>query len=408
VVSLRLFFALVILAATAPAVLGQEPQSREEELRRERDAKATQLEPYRPTGLERGLSWLEDGRTFERFLNPAEGFYPKIATVTTGSGFSLGAGYRRPGLFGKRADFSTFASGSFKKYWMIDARLAMPRLADGAAFVEVYGQRYEFPQEDFFGIGPASSRDDQASYNQRGTTVGVTGGVRPATWLSFSGNVDRLTPRIGHGESAQLPSVEERFDISQIPGFAQQPGFLRYEAVADVNYRQPRGNPRTGGRYLFRYQYFDDRDLDRYTFRQFDTEFQQYIPFLNDRRVIALRALTSVSDADPGQEVPFYFQRTLGGDVDLRGFRKFRFRDRNLLLLQAEYRWEIFTAVDGAIFYDTGKVASRPEDLDLTNLESDYGIGFRFGTDNGVFLRIEGAFGSSGGKHFVFAYGHVF
>ena len=39
------------------------------------------------------------------------------------------------------------------------------------------------------------------------------------------------------------------------------------------------------------------------------------------------------------------------------GFRRFRFRDRNLLLLQAEYRWEIFTAVDGAIFYDAGKVA---------------------------------------------------
>jgi outer membrane protein assembly factor BamA len=106
--------------------------------------------------------------------------------------------------------------------------------------------------------------------------------------------------------------------------------------------------------------------------------------------------------------VPFYFQRTLGGPDDLRGFRRFRFRDRNLLLLQAEYRWEIFTAVDGAIFYDTGKVASRPGDLTLQDLESDYGIGFRFGTRNGVFLRVEGAFGSSGGKHFIFRFGHVF
>ena len=80
----------------------------------------------------------------------------------------------------------------------------------------------------------------------------------------------------------------------------------------------------------------------------------------------------------------------------------------HLLLLQAEYRWEIFTAVDGALFYDTGKVASRVDDLDFRNLESDYGIGFRFGTRNGVFLRVEGAFGSSGGKHFVMRFGHVF
>jgi hypothetical protein len=53
-------------------------------------------------------------------------------------------------------------------------------------------------------------------------------------------------------------------------------------------------------------------------------------------------------------------------------------------------------------------VTSRVEDLNLRDLESDYGIGFRFGTQNGVFLRIEGAFGSKEGKHFVFRFGHVF
>ena len=79
-----------------------------------------------------------------------------------------------------------------------------------------------------------------------------------------------------------------------------------------------------------------------------------------------------------------------------------------MLLLQAEYRWEIFTAVDGAIFYDAGTVAPRPSELSLGNLDHDYGIGFRFGTMNGVFLRVEGAFGSREGKHFILRCGHVF
>ena len=106
--------------------------------------------------------------------------------------------------------------------------------------------------------------------------------------------------------------------------------------------------------------------------------------------------------------MPFYLQRTLGGPDDLRGFRRFRFRDRNILLLQAEYRWEIFTAVDGAIFYDAGKVASRREDLDSAG--SRIGLRHRLPLRhlNGVFLRVEGAFGSSEGKHFVFRFGHVF
>ena len=64
--------------------------------------------------------------------------------------------------------------------------------------------------------------------------------------------------------------------------------------------------------------------------------------------------------------------------------------------------------MDGAIFYDAGQVAPRVRDLSLRDLESNYGIGFRFGTINGVFLRVEGAFGSSDGKHFIFRFGHVF
>ena len=44
----------------------------------------------------------------------------------------------------------------------------------------------------------------------------------------------------------------------------------------------------------------------------------------------------------------------------------------------------------------------------MRDLESDYGFGFRFGTANGVFLRIDAAFGSSDGKHFIFRFNNVF
>ena len=210
------------------------------------------------------------------------------------------------------------------------------------------------------------------------------------------------------GERLRRRSIQDVFDDASTPGLDRQPNFLRYEVSADFNYRQPLGNPRRGGRYFVAYSHFDDRDLDAYSFSRVNVDLQQYIPLLSDRRVLALRMVTSASDTTDQNQVPFYLQRTLGGPDDLRGFRRFRFRDENLLLLQAEYRWEIFTAVDGAIFYDAGKVASRIEDLDFSDLESDYGIGFRFGTVNGIFLRVEGAFGSSGGKHFILRYGHVF
>ena len=394
------------LLGVATPVLAQEPSTRAESLERQREVKSKTLVPPEPNRIERILIALENGRLFERLLNPAEGFYPKLGTITPGSGFSLGPAYRRPAILTDQVNFSAFASGSLKRYWMLDARLMMPALADGKVFADVHAQRYDFPQEDFFGLGADSRREDHVTYGLSNTLIGASGGVRPIPWLSLGGGIDRLEPIIGTGNGPRV--ISDLFGPGVVPGLALQPTFLRYEMSADLNYREPRGNPRRGGRYLVTYQRFDDRGTDRYGFNRFEADLQQYLPLLKDRRVLAFHAVASLSDAEGGQQVPFYLQRTLGGPDDLRGFRRFRFRDRNVLLMQAEYRWEIFTAVDGAIFYDAGKVASRREDLNLRDLESDYGIGFRFGTSNGVFLRIEGAFGSSDGKHFVFRFGHVF
>jgi len=224
--------------------------------------------------------------------------------------------------------------------------------------------------------------------------------------LAFTGGFDYLRPAISPGSNpGEILSV---FNVTQVPGLLEQPDFFKYEAGIDFNRRQPRGNPRSGGRYAVALQRFEDIDTNRFSFNRVEVDLQQYVPLVRDRRVLALHGVVSMSDADAGAEVPFYLQRTLGGPDDLRGFHRFRFRDRHMLLMQAEYRWEIFTAVDGAIFYDAGKVASRTEDVNFQNLETDYGIGFRFGTMNGIFLRIEGAFGSSEGKHFVLRFGHVF
>lgn len=394
-----------VLAAALPA-RAQEPATRAEALRQEREKKAADLDPPEPSRMERLLLDLENGRLFERILNPAEGLYPKIGNITAGSGLSLGPAYRKPGLLGGHADFSAFAAASLKKYWMIDARLAFPRLAGERATFEVHGQKYDFPEEEFFGLGAASRRGDLTLYGLRNTVFGATAAYHPVPWFSLGAAVDHLDPEVS--ASADPGSVLSIFAPAQVPGLMDQPDFLRYQAVADLNHRQPRGNPRDGGRYALTYQRYEDQDAGRYSFHRVQADLQHYIPLFTERRVIALHALASISDADAGAELPFYLQATLGGPDDLRGFRRFRFRDRHALLFQAEYRWEIFTAVDGAIFYDAGKVASRVEDLDLKDLESDYGIGFRFGTRNGVFLRVEGAFGSSGGKHFIMRFGHVF
>src|SRR5437667_3734736 len=162
-----------MVAAIGP-VFAQEPETREEALRREREAKSRALTPPEISGLERLLLKLENNRIFERLLSPPEGLYPRIGHVTPGSGFSLGPAYRRPALFGERAELTASAIGSLKQYWLIEARLSAPRLAGGAMFAEVYARGFDFPQEAFFGIGPSARRSDESRYQFANTVAGAT------------------------------------------------------------------------------------------------------------------------------------------------------------------------------------------------------------------------------------------
>jgi len=65
-------------------------------------------------------------------------------------------------------------------------------------------------------------------------------------------------------------------------------------------------------------------------------------------------------------------------------------------VVNGEYRWEVFSGLDMALFADGGKVFHRHADLNFRNMEADFGFGFRFNVRNNVFLRIDAAFSHEG------------
>src|SRR4051812_45194567 len=80
---------------------------------------------------------------------------------------------------------------------------------------------------------------------------------------------------------------------------------------------------------------------------------------------------------NPNQQIPFYLQPSLGGSDDLRGFRPFRFYGTNSIVYNAEWRWEVMSGLDAALFYDLGKVFPRPGLLNFRHLEKSIGGGLR-------------------------------
>ena len=68
--------------------------------------------------------------------------------------------------------------------------------------------------------------------------------------------------------------------------------------------------------------------------------------------------------------MPFYLMPTLGGNDTLRGFREYRFRGPHAILLQAEYRWEIWIGPRRrALLRRRQGRRLRRSDLDFKNLE---------------------------------------
>jgi hypothetical protein len=399
----RFVVALATLVVALPA-FAQTPASRAEALRQQRAEKAASLTPYKPSGLEKAITLAEDKAL--AVLN-REGFYPRAGSLTTGSGFAFGGGFRNTPVFKHYGTVDLWAATSLKQDWAVEARAVFPELADGHVFAEGWAARREYPREDFFGLGGDARRADHVNFALGQTVIGSRAGVRPVPPIRAGGSLQYRQPTLGPGKDERIRSIESLFDDASAPGLLRQPAFLVTSGFLEVDYRQP-VNARKGGWYRLELSRYDDRDFNAYSFTRLDVDLRQYVPFLAERRVVATRAYISTSEAQSGQAVPFYFMPHLGGNDTLRGFREYRFRGPHALLLQGEYRYEIWSGLDGALFYDAGKVTLNRSDLNLKNLDTDYGFGFRFNTDQGVVVRVDAGFGSSDGKHLYVTFGGVF
>lgn len=417
---MRLSLSLLLLClAAAPAaaqtippvaVAAPEPPdaTREELLRRAREAKKDIVHPPQKSGLEKLIAKVEPFVMNSPVRNTEyrRGFYAKFGGVAPGGGWAVGPGYRYEGLAGGELDADVFARMSWKRYWQVEGRLRMPRLNGGRTGIGVFGRVRDMPQEDFFGFGPDSSRDNRVSYGLREVAGGGFIEHQLVDELRLFGGADYIVPTTREGADKNYPSIEQLFDVTALPGFVDEPSFTVVRAGAAFDRTDQPGNPRLGPQHRVEFARWTASGGAASTFNAINADLRQYMQFFNETRVIALRAALWHTDPVDGAEVPLYYQPVLGGGRALRGYREFRFRDRSALLLQAEYLYQLFPGADGVVFYEAGTVGPSLGDLD--SLKTDYGLGVRFGTRDGTFLRIEGAFGTPETPRFYIKFSNAF
>lgn len=122
---------------------------------------------------------------------------------------------------------------------------------------------------------------------------------------------------------------------------------------------------------------------------------------ISEKGIIALHANYGVFDRDSDQSVKTFESEEfpLGGVSSLRGYNELDFRGPKRVLLNVEYRHSLTRDIQGALFYDIGRIFDEDVSLNFANYEVGLGFGFRFITGLAPF-RIDFGFGRDFMIHF--------
>ena len=388
----RLSTVLTLLALIGPvgAALAQEPEptTRQGVIEQAQAEKLKKLQPYIPSKGERVASRLERVLTGE-----GKHFHPFFDSAYSGGGLAFGAGYVRH--VGAYNFVDLRGSYSLLNYKRVELEFVAPRLFHRRGQLSVLGGWRDATQVGFYGLGIDSSKDDRTNYRfKRPYASGLLTLWPTRRYLMLRGGVEWTKWSLESGLGS-FPSVETVYTPATLPGLGAETTYRHTQATVGLDWRTSPGYSRRGGFLGITGHDYTDTD-SAFGFQQVEYEAIQHIPVLRETWVLSFRARAITTLEKSGQQIPFFMLPTLGGSSTLRGYSSLRFRDRNSLLLQGEWRIMASRFLDSAVFFDAGKVAASKSDLDLDGMKHDYGFGIRFHGPLFTPLRLELARGSDG------------
>jgi len=329
--------------------------------------------------------------------------HPILGSVAPGGGVAVGIGYDTP------RDHDWFHNASAKVtvtgFWATEAETGYQT---HQSHIALFGGVRHMSNLGFFGIGPDSTLAKESSYLLRETSYGTRGWLRLRPYLRIGGSAEVYSPKLGSGSDA--PSIEKVFAPEDVPGFAADPRFFRYHAYIETALRR--------GTYQLAAESVRDRDGGQYTFHRLEAEARQQFPGFKSGQRLTLHGLIAVTNQ--GATVPYYLQYTLGGNslgafrlntigsdgtrATLRGRTNYRFRDRDIVLMQAEYRVPLREHVDTTVFYDAGQVAGRMPDL-FSRVKQGGGFSVSYMQHGATLARLDVGLGGGEGVHVFWTFG---
>jgi hypothetical protein len=186
--------------------------------------------------------------------------------------------------------------------------------------------------------------------------------------------------------------------VPQTPGLGTRPWFVHSFVEIVQDSRLSPDFSRTGRLLDAAFHVYHDAHDGTQSFRRLELAAYQLVPDWAHKGAVGVGARTWLSDTGDAQQVPFFLMPALGGGNYLRGYSTYRFRDRNALVIQAEYSYPVHPMIDVAGLYEAGSVSATAGGLSLTNMAQSAGVGVRVHTKMSGLFRADLARGRDGFK----------
>lgn len=368
-------------------------------------------------GIGLGVTWADQSGTLGRLLEELQvSGFPLDPIITAGGLEGFGGGLSLeldPFLGNPDQRFKANAATTFNGHTLLSAGYQIGRrhtLEFGA------GSRF-IPNAQYYGLGPTSSVLDESRYTSHQRWLAVHGSPLLSEHWRVAGEVIYSRFDMRDPWAKFDPSVSEIFAGDPPPGFGETSQGFTFALSATHEDAGAIGTsrPRSGGRRKVKIGFFDGVDDDPGQFVTYRVEATQYfeLPWYS-RRVLALRGVATWLDRTADAGVPVDRRFTNDGVDSFRGYRSFRWRDRGLALLTAEYRWPLWAerdadglGADAYLFADAGQVFGDRHEIALERLTLSSGFGFRVVQPPAFFGALEFAFSNeetvitfSGGRIF--------
>ncbi len=387
---------LVLPFALLVAWPARAQETRTDVIASQQEAKEQTAKPYEKGKVEEFVDRFEAGQWF---ISPTpRGFYPTFASIYPGTGFTVGAGYRK--FIGYESYIDGHAMVAWSHSTLFEASFLTPNHFGNRVDIGGSAGRRNAIDLRYYGLGPDTTPSDVSYFSLTETYGSGFFTLRPIPWfeLKATASVEEWDDRA----SDRYPSIETMYTPDTAPLLGKQaPVYLHGQVSGAIMWLQSPGYSRKGGLYRFTYQGYQELQAGGGRFGMNRGEIVQHIPILRENWVLSLRGRWEAVLDRTAKAVPYFMMPYLGSGSTLRAYSTGRFRGMQAVLASAEWRWiPSRLGMDMAVFVDAGEVSMSTHELAMDKLQHDYGIGVRLHAPAVTVLRMEMAHGSEG-WHFV-------